>query len=221
MIPNATYQRVLELFPALRTMSEALDRALAAQAMQTTVPAGTILFDEGAPCRIFPLLMSGSMKVVKAAASGREIVLYRKEPGEICPISSSCLLGQVPYSVRGEAETELSMIGLNPSLFEDLMAGHVAFRRMVFAEMSLRLSELMQLVEAVAFAKTDQRLARLLMDRGDLAMSHQQIAEELGSVREVISRLLRNFEVQGMVRLGREHVIVINRERLQQAADGN
>ncbi len=218
MLSHIAHQRILELFPSLRNMPEPLNLEFAANAMQSTMPAGAILFNDGMPCRIFPLLMSGSMKVVKASASGREIVLYRKEPGEICPISSSCLLGNVPYAVRGQAETELSLVGLPAPLFESLMTAQGAFRRMVFAEMGKRLSELMQLVEAIAFAKTDQRLARLLLERGDLAMSHQQIAEELGSVREVISRLLRNFEVQGIVRLGREHVTVVNRELLQHAA---
>jgi len=205
---------MLDLFPALRGMSAELTRELAATASTMTLPANSILFDDGVPCVVFPLLLAGSMKVLKSAANGREIVLYRKHPGEVCPITSGCLLGQAVYPARGVSEGPLEMVGLGTILFEKLMATHGPFRRMVFADFSLRLTEMMQLVEEIAFSRVDQRLARLLVERGDLHLSHQQIAEELGSVREVVSRLLRQFEQQQMVQLGREHIVVLDKTRL-------
>ncbi len=205
---------MLDLFPALQGISVELARQIASTGSSMTLAADTVLFDDGVPCVVFPLLLAGSMKVVKSAANGREIVLYRKHPGEVCPITTGCLLGQAVYPARGVAEGQLEMVGLGASLFENLLTAHEPFRRMVFADFSLRLTEMMQLVEEIAFSRVDQRLARLLVERGDLHLSHQQIAEELGSVREVVSRLLRQFEQQEMVRLGREHVIVLDRVRL-------
>jgi CRP/FNR family transcriptional regulator len=214
MLTNAIYMRMLDLFPALHGMSTRLTEELVAVASAMTLPADTVLFDDGVPCLVFPLLLAGSMKVVKSAANGREIVLYRKHPGEVCPISTGCLLGQARYPARGVAEGKLQMIGMGAGLFENLLADHAPFRRMVFAEFGVRLTEMMVLVEEIAFSRVDQRLARLLVERGDLDLSHQQIAEELGSVREVVSRLLRQFEQQHMVQLGRERVVVLDRARL-------
>lgn len=221
MLAEDTYRRMLTAFPALQGVPPALARELAVAGSSMTLPEGSVLFDDGVACSVFPLLLAGSMKVVKSAASGREIVLYRKQSGEVCPITTGCLLGQAVYPARGVAESPLELVGLGAPLFEKLLAGHPPFRRLVFAEFSVRLAELMQLVEEIAFFKVDERLARLLAERGDLALSHQQIAEELGSVREVVSRLLRQLEQQSIVRLGRERVIVLDRARLRALADGS
>ena len=106
------------------------------------------------------------------------------------------------------------------SLFAQLVAEFAAFRDFVFHLFSERIAELMQLVEEVAFARLDRRLAKLLLARGDgvLAITHQQLAEELGSVREIVSRLLKGFAAQGLVALGREQITVLDREGLQALA---
>ncbi|MDQ5914738.1 MAG: family transcriptional regulator, anaerobic regulatory protein, partial [Pseudomonadota bacterium] len=167
----------------------------------------------------FPLLISGSIKVVKAAPSGREMLLYRVEPGGSCIITSSCLLGHTAYSARGEAETDLQMLALPPALFSRLVAEQAAFRDFVFHLFSDRIAELMQLVEEVAFHRLDQRLARLLLSRGDsIQATHQALADELGSVREIVSRLLKGFASEGLVSLGRENITLLDREGLKRLA---
>ncbi|MGE5492598.1 MAG: Crp/Fnr family transcriptional regulator [Actinomycetota bacterium] len=213
-------ESLLRLYPSFAGLPPAvLEKALQPQAVME-VPAGAQLFAERQPCQGFPLLLAGSIKVVKSTPSGREMLLYRVEPGGSCIITSSCLLGHTPYSARGIAENPLTLLVLPAPLFGQLVAEYAPFRDFVFHLFSDRIAELMQLVEEVAFARLDQRLAKLLLARHDdvLNVTHQQLAEELGSVREIVSRLLKGFAAQGLVALGREQVTLLDRTGLKAIA---
>lgn len=205
------------LYPALAGLTaEQLAGLLAPQSVMR-LPAGAQVFAERQPCQGFPLLLEGSIKVVKLAASGRELMLYRVSPGGSCIISSSCLLGHTDYNARGIAESPLTLLALPIPAFTELMLTHPPFRDFVFHLFAERIGELMQLVEEVAFARLDQRLAKLLLARNEtqIAITHQQLADELGSVREIVSRLLKGFAAQGLVALGREQVTIVDRSGLQ------
>lgn len=210
---------LLGLYPSLSALTASQIDSLCRPGALTIVPSGTALFSERRPCTGFPLLLSGRIKVVKSAPSGRELLLYRVEPGGSCVISSSCLLGHSPYTARGVTEEPSILLMLPKALFDSLMATSQQFRDFVFHLLADRLSELMQLVEAVAFQRLDQRLARLLLEKTDpIRQTHQALAEELGSVREIVSRLLKSFSEQGLVTLGREQISVCNRQKLEQLA---
>ena len=158
--------------------------------------------------------------MVKQSASGRELMLYRVAPGGSCIITSSCLLGHSDYNARGIAETPLRLLLVPAPAFAQLMLDHPPFRDFVFHLFAERIAELMQLVEEVAFTRLDQRLARLILaqDRAVLNVTHQQLADELGSVREIVSRLLKGFAEQGLVALGREQLTVTDRAGLRKVA---
>ena len=210
---------LLGLYPSLKTLDPAEIEVLCRPEAVLQAPAGAELFSERQPCSGFPLLLSGSIKVVKSAPSGRELLLYRVAPGGSCVISSSCLLGHTSYTARGIAEMPLQMLMLPAIRFESLMASSASFRDFVFHLLADRLAEHMQLVEEVAFQRLDQRLAKLLLGKSDpILLSHQALAEELGSVREIVSRLLKAFSEQGLVILGREQISVSDRQGLQQLA---
>lgn len=211
---------LLTLYPMLAELpGGTLDTLLRPEAC-IRLTAGTRLFAETEPCRGFPLVVSGSIKVVKTSPGGREMLLYRVEPGDSCIISSSCLLGHAPYSARGETESAVDLLVLPVPLFESLLAGSRGFRDFVFHLFADRIAELMQLVEEVAFHRLDQRLARLLLARNDeMQVTHQALADELGSVREIVSRLLKGFASQGLIILGREHISLKDRPRLQALAE--
>lgn len=220
MNPGISPERLLALYPALSALQAAELSALIKPEAQLRLPAGTRLFAEAQPCQGFPLVIEGRIKVVKAAASGREMLLYRVAPGDSCIISSSCLLGHTPYSARGETESEVTMVVLPSPFFERLLAESTAFRDFVFHLFADRIAELMQRVEEVAFQRLDQRLARLLLARGDdIQTTHQALADELGSVREIVSRLLKGFAAEGLVSLGREHIAILDRSALGRLAD--
>ena len=212
-------QNLRDLYPALASLPlRQLSTLL--QPGVVELPAGTRVFAEHQPCQGFPLLLAGSIKVVKQSASGRELMLYRVEPGGSCIITSSCLLGRSDYNACGIAETALRLVILPAPLFAELLMGHAPFRDFVFHLFAERIGELMQLVEEVAFARLDQRLARLLLARNEtvLNVTHQQLADELGSVREIVSRLLKGFAAQGLVALGREQLTISDRAGLQKLA---
>jgi CRP/FNR family transcriptional regulator, anaerobic regulatory protein len=211
---------LLALYPALAGLPVARLDALLATGVTACLPVGSEVFTERQPCTGFPLLVAGSIKVVKQAASGRELVLYRVAPGGSCIITSSCLLGHADYNARGIAEAPLTLFVLPVSAFAALLVEHPPFRDFVFRLFSERIGELMQLVEEVAFARLDQRLARLLLARNEdvLNVTHQQLADELGSVREIVSRLLKGFAAQGLVSLGREQIVVSDRDGLKSIA---
>jgi CRP/FNR family transcriptional regulator len=211
--------KLVELYPAFQTMpAELLDETVS-HAVVRTVPAGTVMFDEKNPCQAFPMLLSGSIRVTKTGASGRELQLYRVVPGESCILSSSCLLGGSPYPARGIAESEVTVVALTGPIFNRLVAAHEPFRNYVFSLFSERIADLLQLVDAVAFQKLDQRLAALLLGKGKVIhTTHQALADELGSVREIVSRLLKSFAEQGLVALGREQIEIVDPARLRRVA---
>ena len=206
------------LYPVLGALPPGLRAQLLEQAQALTVAAGTVLFDEHQPCQGFPFVLAGGIRVLKSATNGRELPLYRVLPGESCIITSSCLLGHADYNARGIAESDTTLVLLPRALFDELLDQR-AFRDFVFHLFSERLADLMQLIEEVAFRKLDQRLAGLLLGKGRLLhATHQQLADELGSVREMVSRLLKGFADQGLVKLGREQVEILDPAGLRRIA---
>lgn len=217
MLDNDTRSRTLQLYPMLQQVSE-LDAIFKAASLMR-LAAGTVIFDENQPCQGFPLLLSGSLRVIKSAANGRELQLYRVVPGESCILTSSCLLGDTRYQARGIVEEPLEIVLLPAAAFHALLGSNDAFRHYVFHLFTERLTCLMELVTAVAFQKLDQRLAALLVGKsGTLHVTHQALADELGSAREMVSRLLKGFAEQGWVKLGREQITVTDAAALKKFA---
>ena len=211
--------RLLQLFPVFRQLPDAAVDEVLRSATARQVPSGAILFEAASPCTGFPMLLEGSVRVVKSAPSGREVQLYRVTPGESCLLSSSCLLGGAPYAATGIAETAVTLLTLPPELFHRLLAEQKPFRDYVFGLFSERLADLMALVEAVTFQKLDQRLAALLLGKGErVRTTHQSLADELGSVREMVSRLLSSFQDRGWVELGREQIRILDAQALRRLA---
>jgi CRP/FNR family transcriptional regulator len=196
------------------------DEVLALQAQSMTVPAGTLLFDEGAPCRGFPMVLSGSVRVARGSPGGRTLELYRVGPGEICVVSTCCLFGQAALAAHGQASEMTELIVLSPAGFERLTR-HEPFRRLVFAVFAERLADLMALAEALAFQRLDQRLAHALLGHGSVvSLTHQALADELGTVREIVTRLLKRFENEGWVALARERIELTDARALRAVAAG-
>lgn len=215
MLTSDIRTRLLQHYPALAGLPATEMDGLLANAMEMPLPSGTVVFDENQPCQGFPMLLSGSIRVIKASPNGRELQLYRVTPGESCILTSSCLLGHTRYTARGIAEQDLEMVLLPASSFQTLLDKCDTFREYVFHLFSDRLTDLMQLVSAVAFQKLDQRLAALLVSKpSPLHITHQALADELGSAREIVSRLLKGFSDQGWVRMAREQIEVTDKKAL-------
>ena len=214
----------LSAFPALAALDDPVARRVLSAARIVQVPAGETMFREGDPCQHYVMVLSGSIRVHKVSESGREIVLYRVERGQTCVLTTSCLFAATPYSAEGVTETTVSAAVLSRADFNEAIAGSAGFRRFVFAAFGSRIDGLMELIEAIAFGRVDERLAERLLAFGDTAtvisLTHQQLATELGTAREVVSRLLKEFERRGWVALARGEIAIRDRAALERLAAG-
>ena len=208
-------QTLIDRFPVFAEMPADKRRYLLDKMVLRRERAGTVMFDAAQPCTGFPLLLEGTVRVLKVAPNGREILLYRVGPGEGCILSGGCLLGHSEYSARGIAEDDVTLLIMPPVEFGTLIVEFEPFRAFVFGMYGARLAEVMELVEEVAFRKLDSRLAQLLIHRGPIILDTQQrLADELGSVREVVSRVLRSFEDRGWLKIERERLTLLDLKAL-------
>jgi CRP/FNR family transcriptional regulator len=211
-------------FPDLARIDDPEFRRLAASAQVISVPAGVTVFRPGDTCQSYLLVVTGSVRVQKVSETGREIVLYRVGPGESCILTTTCLIAGERYPADGVTETDVTAVSLPVQAFQRAVAASEAFRRFVFASFGERMANLMVLVEAVAFGRMDARLAERLLalagPGGRISATHQQLAAELGSAREVVSRLLKEFERHGWVALERGQITVRDRSGLGRLAGG-
>jgi CRP/FNR family transcriptional regulator len=174
------------------------------------------LFNVGDDCTALPLLVTGSIRVLKPLPTGRVMPLYTLKPGEFCGLSVSCLLGEVAYPAAACAAGDVAGAAVPKPLFRALVDEDAAFRNEVFGLFAARLCFLMTLIEEMAMTRLDERLADLLIARGPVIMAtHQALADELGTAREVVSRILEHFEANGSVRLGRARVDVLRPQSLR------
>jgi CRP/FNR family transcriptional regulator len=215
-------EQIRALYPALDGLPATLrERALQYGTAWLDVPAGAMVFAERSPCQGFPMVLAGEVRVARGSDQGRSLELYRVGPGDLCVVSTSCLLGQHPLSAHGQTTAPTRLAVLSPATLTDC-CGHESFRRFVFGVFADRLADLMALAEAVAFQRLDQRLAAALLGHGDvLLVGHQALADELGTVREIVTRLLRRFERAGWVALGRERIEVRDAAALRRLAGGS
>ena len=209
-------QALIATYPALATQADTL-RALPVH----QVPAGTTLFREQAACAGFPLLLQGEVRVSRSTAQGRALELYRVVPGELCLVSSSALFSQSALSAFGVTTRDTELALLPPAAFRAALADTV-FRDFVLGLFAERMADLTALIEAVAFQRLDQRLAAALLGHGSpLKTTHQALADELGTVREIVSRLLHRFEREGWLSLSRESISVLDAAALRAFANGS
>jgi CRP/FNR family transcriptional regulator len=207
--------RLLTLYPILSKVPAVyLDRALEnAQVMR--VAAGTLMWEETQKIQTFPFVLKGVARIIKLAPSGRELHLYNVGPGDGCVIATSSMVGDTLSNARAIADQDMEMVSLPIPVFKTLVAQSEAFRDYVFCDLSGNLSQLTQLVTAIAFQNLDQRLAAVLVSKGNpIQTTHQALADDLGSVREIVSRLLKNFVDKGWVSLERGQITVLNAQEL-------
>lgn len=211
---------LFEAFPDLAAVTGEGRRLLDQTLRIAEVPAGTVLFSEGSACQAYVMVIAGSVRVQKVSESGREIVLYRVERGQTCVLTTACLMTRAEYGAEGVAETPVRAAMLGAAAFEHLVDTSPPFRRFVFEVYATRIADLLMLIEEVAFGRIDVRLAQVLLAHagrsadGVVGATHQGLATELGTAREVVSRQLKEFERRGWVALARGRIEVRNRQGL-------
>lgn len=168
-------------------------------------------------------LHEGTIRVSQSSDVGRDIVLYRVDAGESCVLTTACMLAEEAYNAEGHAETDVTSIVLPKPAFDRLVAEEPAFRNFVFAAYSRRLIDLLRVVDDVAFGKMDVRLAQRLLDLSkdlrEIEATHQRLASELGTAREVISRILQDFQKRGMIAQSRGRIEMLDKPELMRIAE--
>ncbi|MFK5915789.1 MAG: Crp/Fnr family transcriptional regulator [Woeseiaceae bacterium] len=206
-----------ELFPLLKQESP----AFAKNFQVISLPADTIAFHQGDSCKNYLLVLEGSIKVLARNESGREIVLYRVQRGGSCVLTTSCLLGHNNYPVEGVTETPVRALAIPTKVFHQGLNESESFRTFIFNTYGKRLTDVISLVESISFEHINRRLARFLLAQASqdkLHATHQVIATELGSAREVISRQLKSFEQSGWIEQQRGQITIMDQDALSQLA---
>jgi CRP/FNR family transcriptional regulator len=214
MTPAELTTLLRDLYPSLAQVQPSANDP-ASGLVPVEVPPGTVLFDENAACRGFPLVLQGEIKVSRNSGDGRSLELYRVVPGELCLVSSASLFRAEPMSACGVTTKTSVLMLITPELFRRWLETP-AFRNDILGLFAERMADLTSLIDAVAFQKLDRRLAAALLGRGQqLNVTHQTLADELGTVREIVTRLLRRFEREGWVSLGREQIQIVSPNALR------
>lgn len=181
---------------------------------------GTVVL-EGHVCSNLVLILDGCIRVYKLSPDGKEVTLYRVGRGETCILMVSCLLGNTQYPAIAEVENHVELALIPSEYFKKLFSFNTHWQKFIFNTLSGRLTEVMMIVEEVAFKSMDKRLATYIIlktenaENPTLNITHEKIAMELGTAREVVSRILKDFEKKDFLILSRGKITIKNRNELQ------
>ncbi|MEI7643324.1 MAG: Crp/Fnr family transcriptional regulator [Chloroflexales bacterium] len=224
MLSEPQWRDAAAMLPFLTDPTAAATHAFVSQATHMRFPAAATIFEEGDLCRAFAILAAGRVRVFKIGETGREITLYRFARGESCILTASCILSERQFPAIATVEEPAEAFVVSHTTFQGWVDAFPPWRSYVFQLLSQRLATVMAVVDEVAFRRMDVRIAELLLSRpasagAVLTLTHQQIAAELGSSREVISRILADFAAGGLVQVARGSVTILDRPGLARRAE--
>ena len=225
--PAGIKREILSKLPFFTDAPAELRKSLTQEATVVHLEPGEYFLREGDTCAHFAVVVSGKLRVFKLGESGHEITLYHVGPGEACPLNVSCILSDRRVPAMAKVEEAVEAVVVPAATFRRWIAEHESIRKFVFQMFSSRLTEVMSLVEEIAFRRVDQRLAHRLSDlfiddgaRGSVEITHADLAADLGTAREVVSRLLKEFERIGAISLSRGKILLRNAAMLREMALG-
>lgn len=179
------------------------------------------IFQPGSQCGNYYLLIDGTIRVFVMTASGREVLLYRVSQGQGCVITTSCLLGEDPYNVYGISDDPVRAFAIPSPLFHETLNHSEAFRNFVFRGFAHRLSRVLSRLEDLVEGDIDQMLAEALVSQhkdNTVTLTHQKLADQIGTAREVVSRHLKHFENEEWIELSRGSIRLLNLRALKEHA---
>lgn len=219
MITTQQFERIVQALPILEHADPALLREFQQAAIFMRIPKGHDVFIEGDRVNAIALMISGVVRVYKIGETGREITLYRFGNGESCILTANAILSQKNFPAVATVEKEAEAVMIQADTFRDWVRHYDLWREFVFELLSQRLVSVMAIVEEIAFRRMDARLVSFLLERSlrsdMIHITHQEIAAELGSSREVVSRILEDFSAKGMLEVSRGSIHILDRQTLQ------
>jgi CRP/FNR family transcriptional regulator len=219
MIDENKFKELIQSYPVIKDADTELQEQFKQYAILKKIPAGDFIFIEEDNCSFFALLLSGRVRVFKEGESGREVTLYRFEKGESCILTVSCILSDSLYPAIAVAEEDSEAFLIPASVFREWISRFEIWRKYVFEILAKRLSNVIMVVEEVAFRRVDSRIAELLLKETDSSdtvhKTHQQIAAEIGTSREVVTRILKDLEQEKIISSGRGVISILNSNELR------
>jgi CRP/FNR family transcriptional regulator len=222
MINKEQYKRIAQAVPLLQRADLLLVHEFQQAAFLVKIPAGQDVFLEGDRVDGIALLISGVVRVYKIGETGRQITLYRFGNGQSCILTANAILSQKTFPAVATVEKDAEAVMIPAEVFRKWVSTYDLWREFVFDLLSQRLSSVMEIIDEVAFRRMDTRLAALLLTRSQnqnpMRITHKEIAAELGSSREVISRLLEDFSERGFISVNRGEVELLDADGLRSRA---
>jgi len=224
MISPEQIRKLDDLFPVLQQLPEA-DRSVIFTAGNVVVlPDGQMLMKQNQQCQFIPMVMSGKLRIFKLSENGREMTLYRIGPGETCLISIACQIKGEDFPAMAQAEGKTQLFMLPSFICHDILSSSIAWKDFIITSIYAHLTDVMETLEAVAFDRTDHRLVLWLIEKTNakndtILCTHEEIAVELGTAREVVSRLLAELKNKEIVSLGRGKIKITDPVKLRSLAD--
>lgn len=183
------------------------------------VPKGNQLLSERGKCSGVPMVLEGSIRVFKISQEGKEITLYRVMPGQICLLAAVCIMGDLDYNVFAEALSDCIILVMPSDYFLELFSKNRPWQRFIFREMAKSLINTMDTVEEVAFSGIEKRIIKYLLDNSNdndiIITTHEKIAFDIGTAREVISRKLQELHKANLINVGRGKITILNKLKLK------
>jgi CRP/FNR family transcriptional regulator len=219
MLDTEQFNRISLAMPFLQKADVSLTNELKREAQFVKIPTGHDVFVDGDRVDGIALLLSGVVRVYKIGETGREITLYRFGLGESCILSANAIMSQKSFPAIATVEEDAEAVMIPADVFREWVNKYELWREFVFNLLSERLSTVMTVVDEVVFKRMDRRVASLLLDQArvqnPMRVTHQEIAAELGSSREVISRILEDFSREELINAGRGTIEVLEFEDLE------
>ncbi len=219
MLTSVQMERIQHVLPILNTAETQLNREFQAKTYYAKIPAGKDVFMEGDEAEAIAVLLSGSVRVYRISETGREITLYRFGHGESCILTANAILNQKTFPAIATIEADAEAVMIPADVFRDWIKRFDVWREFVFNLLSDRLNAILSVVDEVVFQRMDKRVAAWLAAKASqndrIRITHQEIASELGSSREVISRILDDLSQRGLVESGRGNIDILDYEALK------
>lgn len=219
MLTNEQFDKIVPVLPILHKAGPELVKEFREKTFYSRIPAGRDVFVEGDNAEAIALLLSGSVRVYKIGESGREITLYHFGNGESCILTANAILSRKSFPAIATVEADAEAVMIPAEVFRDWIKRYDLWRDFVFDLLYGRLSAMMAIIDEVVFQRMDKRVAAFLINKknshNSVTITHQEIASELGSSREVISRILGDFAQRGLVESGRGAIEILDLEHLK------
>lgn len=220
MLQDEMYKLFHQHFPFWIHLNDAEKQFLYENTFTAHYPKGSSIYGGSSDCLGILLVRKGQLRTYLLSDEGREVTLYRLFPGDICVLSASCVLETITFDIFIDAEEDTDLLIINSSVFRQLSQNNIYVKCFGYEQATYRFSDVMWAMEQILFMGADKRLAIFLQDEivntgeNTIKMTHEQIARYMGSAREVVSRMLKYFESEGIVKLARGEIQIINKEKL-------